>query len=516
MSNIHDIICAMAPDKYFNASTPGELRAYKNLIKKQGLDAAIKKANPKAASQYQINYDSATEQLEPMYFWILDFMTHDIFKPNDVEKIVDNFASSPGGGHFSELQGKSSQMQQEASRVLGTVNNILKGVINLIYDLKEFKIRLSHYEAAESKDPIKREAGLLALKQMWMDKVDIQRGVGSINAMTSGDLNFVTLRDEFLSAKSVEQADRELDLNERVKRILKPRLQEFFEWQKRSKQELEKRYEIEKAYLKSQVAALKLNTRWAKPYLKAAQQLSSNADLSNNAALVSVFNTLLLNLTIMGKGKIDVKDAAQMGELPKDFKKIKNLRTYYRVVVIDFSFRGIPQRQGQHWTFGGRAEVTFRCYALNQDEIDLLHVKLDESDVNDAFDLIEGMTEDSLGQLKLDLKDLLGDDDPEKKKEADINPFSALFNVFSTEEKKSKDKEEKEKKMNEMKEKGPKHENYAEGYIRNWAEVQAIGSCFTVYDIYKKAHGMAAFPYSNNPETAKPPQSTADHLFGFK
>ena len=85
-----------------------------------------------------------------------------------VEKLIDNFSSSPGGGHFSELQGKASQMQQEASRVLGTVNQILKGVINLIYDLKEFKIRLSHYDAANSRDSRFAEAGLLALKQMWM------------------------------------------------------------------------------------------------------------------------------------------------------------------------------------------------------------------------------------------------------------------------------------------------------------------------------------------------------------
>ena len=67
------------------------------------------------------------------------------------EKIVDNFASSPGSGHFSELGGKKSQMQDQASKILGTINNILRSVLNLIYDLKEFKIRLSHYDAAKSK-----------------------------------------------------------------------------------------------------------------------------------------------------------------------------------------------------------------------------------------------------------------------------------------------------------------------------------------------------------------------------
>ena len=114
------------------------------------IDEIIKKIVPyyakrRPASEYELIYDSATETLEPVYLWIIDFMNSAFDK---TEKLLDNFASSQGSGHFSELQGKASQMQQEASRVLGTVNNILKGIINLIYDLKEFKIRLSHYEAA--------------------------------------------------------------------------------------------------------------------------------------------------------------------------------------------------------------------------------------------------------------------------------------------------------------------------------------------------------------------------------
>ncbi len=86
-----------------------------------------KKGNPLGSPQeHNLVYDSSTEGLEPLYFWILDFMNDNF--GGKVEKITDNFSSSPGSGHFSELQGKISQMQQEASRVLGTVNNILKGV----------------------------------------------------------------------------------------------------------------------------------------------------------------------------------------------------------------------------------------------------------------------------------------------------------------------------------------------------------------------------------------------------
>ncbi|MDD5193745.1 MAG: hypothetical protein PHF67_04135 [Candidatus Nanoarchaeia archaeon] len=437
-------------------------------------------------------YDSSSETLEPLYFWILDFAKQ---RAGKVEKLVDNFASSPGSGHFSELQGKASQMQQEASRVLGTINNILKGVLNLIYDLKEFKIRLSHYQEAESKDSLKAEAGLLALKQIWMDKVDIQRGQGSINALSSGNLNFITLRDAFMTVSSLNQVDK-MDLNERVKRILKPRLQEFLEWKKRSKAELEKRFEIEKTYLKSQVEALKLNARWAKPYLRAANQLTTNEKLYSNPALVNVFNTIILELTLMAYSPVDVKQAVISKVLPREFEKLKKLRTFYSVSIIDFNFRGIPSKMGQHYVFGGKVEVTFKAYALNEDELALFRDKLSESDFDNAMKFVQGMTDESLLQLKVDLDELLGDEKKEKKEteSQDSNPFSALFSFGPKKEEKEDKDEKNKKKIKELKTKGIKPDVYAEKSIRSLAEANSIGATFDIYEVYKKSHGMAAFP----------------------
>lgn len=483
------------------------------------IDDIIKKISPfykkkdKPSEEYELSYDSTSETLEPIYFWILDFMNRS-FKT--VEKLIDNFASSPGSGHFSELQGKASQMQQEASRVLGTVNNILKGVLNLIYDLKEFKIRLSHYDAANSSDKIKKEAGMLALKQIWMDKVDIQRGQGSLNALASGNLQFVTIRDAFMIVNKPEEVDK-LDLNDRVKRILKPRLQEFLEWKTRSEQELRKRFELERLYLKSQVDALKLNSKWAKPYLRAAQQLTSSEKLASDAALVTAFNTVLLQLSIMGYKKLDIIEEAtepKEGHLPEEFKKrniLRKIRPTYTVVIVDFKFRGIPSRTGTHYVFGGRADVNFRAYALNQDEIDLLHKKLKESDLEDSLRLVQGMTDDSLEELKVDIDELLGDEKEKKKQEN--NPFTSLFSFFKKEKKETKDKEKE--KIDKLNKKGIKKDNYYESYARNVAEANAINACFRVYDIYKKSAGMASLPYLEDKEP-KTPVSAADKFFGFK
>ena len=473
------------------------------------------KGTKKPSSDHKLIYDSSSETLEPIYFWILDFM-NGMFGGN-VEKLVDNFSSSPGSGHFSELGGKTTAMQQQAMTVMGTVNQVLKAIINLIYDLKEFQLRLDQYDEAKLKDPIKAQAGMLGLKQVWLDQVDIKRGQGAIHAMATGQLNYVTLRDAFMMAKSINDVDK-MDLNERVKNVLKPRLQDFYNWKQRSETELRKRFEVEKAYLKSQVSTLKLYTSWAKPYLKAAQKLEMSPELEGNPALVSVFNTLMLQLTIMGTNTVSVEDEAIAGNLPKEFKKMK-LRKYHPLVVIDFNFRGIPTKSGQHYTFGGRAEVTFKAYALNDDELKLFKYKQSKNDLNDAFKLIEGMTDESLAELNQDIEYFIGktnEGEEEEKKSNDANPFSALFSgVFKSKPKTKKSKEELEEEEAKVLEKGIKSDNHAEKYVRSLAEAGAINSCFTVFDIYKKAHGMAAFPYRDEVE-GKAPTSGAEKWFGFK
>jgi len=192
--------------------------------------------------QHDLVYNSSSDTLEPIYFWILDLMNN--FFGGKVEKLVDNFSSTPGGGHFMDLAGRKSSMQQNVSQTMGTINTVIKSVINLIYDLKDFEIRLGHYASVKSKNKNEAEAGLLALKQVWMDNVDIKRGRGSIN-MLAQDLSFITLRDAFMAVNSVDDV-KKLDLNDRVKRILEARILEFNQWKDLSEVELRKRFNIEK------------------------------------------------------------------------------------------------------------------------------------------------------------------------------------------------------------------------------------------------------------------------------
>jgi len=443
-------------------------------------------------SEHTLVYDSTSETLEPIYFFILDLMNDLGLAP---EKLVDSFTSSPGSGHFAELGQRATIMQQQGAKILGDVNVVLRSVLNIIYDLKDFRMRLESYDNLKSKDPKIREAAVLSLKQIWMDKVDITKGNSSIKAMATSQAGFITLIEAFLAAKDEESVEK-LDLNERVKRILRPRIQEFKIWLEQSEKELRKRYELEKTYLRSQANSLKLYSRWAKPYLKAAAQLEMDSK-DRNAALVKTFNTLLLELTLLGKSKIDPKKLAVSGDLPKDFKRLNFKRDYYSCVLVQFEFRGVPQRVGgqSHYVFGGKTKVTFRSYALNKDELDAMEEELKKSDINDVLKLVEGSAGESLDQLQEEINFFLEEKSQEEKpdgksSEDQSNPFLALIGKYENSEK----KEEKPKKKEENKKVFVAPETWIEKeHLRPYAAENAKDLTFNIFDVYKKAHGMASF-----------------------
>ncbi len=443
-------------------------------------------------SAHELVYDSSSETLEPVYFFIVDLMGDFGL---ETEKLIDNFTSSPGSGHFAELGQRATVMQQQGTKILADINAVLRSVLNIIYDLKEFRIRLGHYDELKTKN---KEAAVLALKQIWMDKVDIQKGNSSIKAMALGQAGFQTLIDAFLFVKEVKEVDK-VDLNDRVKRILRARILEFNQWLEQSEKELRKRYELEKTYLKSQVNSLKLYARWAKPYLKAAQQLEMK-ERGRDPALVKAFNTIILELTLLGKKKIDVAEEALSGNLPKEFEKPDrlNLRDYYACTLVSFRFRGIPQKTSpyqSHYVFGGRAEISFKSYVLNEDELKKLEESLDESDLYDALQLIEGATGESLKSLQDEIDFFLEEKDQEKEHEEKheterdtSNPFMALLGKYEEKPAKEKEPEEKPEKVIIL------PESYAEkNHIRPLAADTAKDLTFKFFDIYKKAHNMPSY-----------------------
>lgn len=452
-------------------------------------DVASKKVKAVPLSSYNLNYDAPTAHLESVYFWILDFMQDFGIS---VEKVTDNFTSAPGSGHFAEMGMRASRMQDQGMKIFAMINQIVKTILNLVYDLKEFEIRLKHYEDAKSDDKNTKEAGLLALKQIWLDNVDMKRGRGSIHQMAY-EVGFTTLRELFLISNSVEDIKKNELANEQVQRVLIPRISEFLKWKELSEKELRKRFEIERSYLKSEVAQLKLYSAWAKPYLKAAQELRQKG-FDKNPALVSAFNTTLFELVLFGKRKVKFVEAAKAGDLPKGLADYKMKRDYYECYVVSFLFKGFPQKvTQQHYGFGGRVDMNFYSFALNDQEIELLSRELEKQNVEDSLKFIEETTASSLEELKEDLDRFVLKDEEvkkkveEKKKADDTNPFSALLGLFKFDWKK-KDK----KKITSAKKIKP--DNFVEKQVRALASKGVQDGLYKVYDIYKKSHGMASAP----------------------
>jgi len=447
------------------------------MVKIKTIPEIIKEVSGRdAESEHKLVYDSPTETLEPIYFFILDLMNEFGLAP---EKLLDNFVSSPGSQHFGEIGQRTSIMQQQGSKLLADINTVVRSILNIIYDLREFKIRLQDYD--DLKNPSKKEGALLSLKQIWMDKVDMQKGNSGIKAMALGQAGFNTLIDAFLIVKNEQDVDN-LDLNQIVKRILKPRIHEFNIWLIQSENELRKRYEIEKTYLKSQVSSLKIYSRWAKPYLKAAQDLEME-DSGRNPALVKMFNSLLLELTLLGKRKVD-------NSYPFAYKQ---KRDYFICVLINFVFRSIPQKTQQGFILGGRAEVTFSSYVLNSDDLNRLNEELDKSDISSAFNLVESSTSESLGQLEEDINYFLKEENSEEKQEKEnpkdnSNPFAALFGFYNSKTPKTEKHDKKQIVIT------AKDRWVEKNYIIKPAIIDAKQTNYSIFDIYKKAHGMASLP----------------------
>jgi len=457
------------------------------------IDKIISKINPKYKYpiwENKMTYDTSAETLESVYFWIVDFISSLQYKEKDVEKLSDNFSAAPGSPYFASLSERAIRMQDESMKILGSVNMVIKSILNLVYDLKNFEKILIDYENYNGADPQKKEAALLGLKERWMNTVDAQRGMGSLNNMTH-QYGFTTLRPAFMVAKSLDAADK-MDLNEIVKNVLKPRLAEFFEWVKLSEEEIEKRFKIEKSYLKNQVDTLGLYTRWIKPYLKAAEQLRGGEVTS--AALVSVFGYMVLELNLLAKKEIDVKDEAENKNLPERFTRIAGkLRKFYPCIFIDFKFRCYSTQQIPH---PGRVDIGFKAYALNEEEYLLFKARLEEDDMKMLFGMAESLTQSSLLELQKDIDHFI----TKPSKEEKPKPRFFLAEIFSKQKAKKSEEEVEEEEKAKEKEKikrlknGIAPDTYEEEIVRAYTEYKAADSCFKIYDTFKKSKGMASFP----------------------
>ena len=121
----------------------------------------------KPETTHKLVYESYAESLEPVYYFVLDLMNDFRLNP---EKLIDNFTATPGSTQFAELGERASRMQQQASSILGNVNTVLRSVLNIVYDLKDFRLRLKTYDGLRSSDEsVKKAEGSIKMVQYSTD-----------------------------------------------------------------------------------------------------------------------------------------------------------------------------------------------------------------------------------------------------------------------------------------------------------------------------------------------------------
>ena len=448
------------------------------IIKKKGI---VKLSNGQPA-EYQITYDTFGQTLEPVYFWVLDYLRNS--GPSgigfEVNKVEEEFEASAGGGYFGELGTKAAVMQDRAMKILETVNAVLRTILNLVYDLREYDMRLESYDEADPKkehSAEKRQAAEYALKGIWMDQVDIKAGLGSINQLSRGDLQFVTLRDAFFQANSLKDVSK-LDVNNRVATILKKKLGEYDHWRISSEIELRKRYSIEKNYLKSQVDSLRLYTKWAKPYLRAAQKLGMKEFMTPaglpSPDIVAAFNNMQMELKLFAKSEIKPSNVFD------SYKKVKFKDKIYACIETEFKFRTAPQvaRSGQstHYAHMGIIDIIFRAYGLTGEDIS----DIEKAEVFEDMDLVDQLTDVSLKAMQADIDHYLEGDKEEKTKRNEFpNPLKGAQELFSP---------LKKVKIPAFSSRGAS--SYQVNTVLSEAKSASLKNLLVVYDVFKKSHGM--------------------------
>ena len=470
--------------------------------------------------KYEMEIHSFTESIEKYYFWIVDFVRKMGYK---IEKHKEEMGASVVSQFFGEMSARRQYLEKRGMEILATINTVIKSIVNLLYDLREFDRRLSIYDDLHSNDPKKKEAARQALKRVWMDEVDIRKGNASINAMSAQrGLEFTTLRDAFMVAKDLESIDK-MDLNDRVKRILKGRLEEYFKWEKESEKELRQRRKIELAYLKSQVEALRLYSIWAKPYLKAAQMLSFKEPNIRDVDLIQAFDQSVIEIIIRGTKAYGIKDFIHPFGLPKKYSpplmrksalptlfepkvfskaEIARLKTKhsgplaYSVIELRFLWRTKPTMVSQGQGGGvyrqmGKLNIQFIGYAMTKEEYD----ELKKQEEKEAMKFIEGLTTQSLEAMRDELEKYLGELEGLEKKE-EKKKFVPLLDRFTKPSKSSK---------GGLLESLFSTQKILERRAKELVKIETADRLFNIYDIFKKAHRFKAFPYP--PEFKPPPQT---------
>jgi hypothetical protein len=190
------------------------------------------------------------------------------------------------------------------------------------------------------------------------------------------------------------------------------------------------RAEVEKAVLRSKLETLKLYARWLGPYLRQTQALEQARD--GGPALVKVFNTTVVQVSLLAQREYPVEEDVAWGVLPKVFLKV-NRRKYFPTLVIEIKMRAAPELVSRGaYAYRGQMEIILTSYALNEQELSVVRGEIERDDLREVVGLVVGKKAGSLSDILNKLEALLAEPEASEPEPDDPNPFTALFDFKGT------------------------------------------------------------------------------------
>ncbi len=360
--------------------------------------------------QYKLEYTSPFEKPEKFYGMALNELRI-FFK--SVSKIGIDLNASPTSAFFGDISQRRAYAKENVDKGMGLINGIIQTITKLLYSLREFDSVLDIFAKLDSADNMEVFAAEQNLRRIFLDEVDSKKGRGGMYQMQIAQgMEYTSLVDSFLTITKLDDIE-DLKSNERIKRILKGRFQEYELWKKAFKKDMISRKEINKNYLKSQVESLKLQLDWIKPHYNVLNQLKIDSGTTNPDLIIG-FDTSLIKTKLRCLLGGENEGSLVTGVLDVDFE----FKTGPYPVQTDSGGRAFHHRFG--------TKITYTPYVMSNEDYNE-YIKAEAMKDIDFFkDIVGG----SLKAIQEDLEKYLGGQDfvgkEKKDDEEDSKPISIL------------------------------------------------------------------------------------------
>ncbi len=430
---------------------------------------------------------------EAFYFWILNFVRNPNGPGYNIEKTSDIYTATEASSYFGAIEARKEAQMRNVSTNLATIGQLTKNLFQMVRELRIIDERRDYYEKSEKGD----ESAEVALKGIWVSLVE--GGAENPFSVTglARKVGFVIVPDLFFQinpkngSKGIDKEVKALadqGINARVRSVIQQKLMQYYLWKERTGKELTWRKNFVLKSMSQTYYSIKMYTHWLKPYLKNIKKLQMAGITSPD--LVTAFETSYIDLELFCTK--DIYEA----ETPMGFVERKYTK-YFPCIRIKFNYVTRPEMAFQQEyqykgaVHSGRMIIQIEGYVLTKEQLEQYRIKKEEEDL----ELIKSVEEsvESLGdELKKYLEEageLSGKKKLDKKKkeagmtEGILEPFVGIFKGFG----------ELFGGLAPEKKVGGKKLSEFEAEQEKAAAEAVSDHVFTVYDVFKKAHGMMSW-----------------------